>query len=32
MGGAESGALAAKTSPIDPDLMEVIKAWPALLA
>jgi hypothetical protein len=29
-GGAESGAESAKTPPIDPDLAEVIKAWPAL--
>ena len=30
IGGAESGAVAAETSSIDPDLQAVIEAWPML--
>jgi hypothetical protein len=28
--GAESGAVGAQNTPIDPDLAEVIRAWPTL--
>ena len=29
-GGAESGAIGAQNGPIDPELAEVVRAWPTL--